>query len=60
MLAGFGLLTGALAVLAVTTRIPLSWLMAGLVILSVSALLIRRQFPGGRSTWIALALVSPI
>lgn len=60
MLVGFGLLTGALAVLAVTTRIPLSWLMAGLVVLSVSALLMRRQFPGGRSTWIALALVSPI
>jgi hypothetical protein len=60
MLVGFGLLTGALAVLAVTTRIPLSWLMAGLAIVSVIALLMRRQFPGGRSTWIALALVSPI
>jgi hypothetical protein len=60
MLVGFGLLTGALAILAVTTRVPLSWLMAGLVILSVIALLMRRQFPGGSSTWIALALVSPI
>jgi hypothetical protein len=60
MLVGFGLLTGALAVLAVTTRLPLSWLMAGLAILSVIALLMRRQFPGGRSTWMALALVSPI
>jgi len=60
MLVGFGLLTGALAILAVTTRIPLSWLMAGLAILSVIAVLMRRQFPGGRSTWIALALVSPI
>src|SRR6267378_5061807 len=60
MLVGFGLLTAALAVLAVTTRIPLSWLMAGLGILSVIALLIRRQFPGGSSTWIALILVSPI
>lgn len=60
MLVGFGLLTGTLAVLAVTTRIPLSWLMAGLVTLSVVALLMRRQFPGGSSTWIALALVSPI
>src|ERR1700738_657015 len=27
MLAGFGLLAGALTILAVTTRIPLSWLM---------------------------------
>jgi len=60
MLVGFGLLTGALTVLAVTTRVPLSWLMAGLGILSVVALLIRRQLPGGRSTWIALILVSPI
>jgi hypothetical protein len=60
MLVGFGLLTGALAVLAVTTRVPLSWLMISLAILSVIALFIRRQFPGGQSTWIALALVSPI
>jgi hypothetical protein len=60
MLVGFGLLIAALAVLAVTTRIPLSWLMAGLGFLSVIALLIRRQFPGGSSTWIALILVSPI
>jgi hypothetical protein len=60
MLVGFGLLTAALTVLAVTTRIPLSWLMAGLGILSVIALLMRRQFPGGSSTWIALILVSPI
>jgi hypothetical protein len=60
MLVGFGLLTGALAVLAVITRIPLSWLMAGLALLSAIALLMRRQFPGGRSTWVALALVSPI
>jgi hypothetical protein len=60
MLAGFGLLAGALTILAVTTRIPLSWLMAGLAVSSVIALLIRQQFPGGRSTWIALALVSPI
>jgi hypothetical protein len=60
MLVGFGLLTAALTVLAITTRIPLSWLMAGLGILSVIALLMRRQFPGGSSTWIALILVSPI
>src|SRR6202521_145523 len=30
MLVGFGLLTGAAAILAVTTRVPLSWLMVGL------------------------------
>src|SRR5438309_3259629 len=60
MLVGFGLLTGALIVLAVTTRVPLSWLMAGLGILSMVALLVLRQFPGGSSTWIALILVSPI
>ena len=60
MLVGFGVLTSALIILAVTTRVPLSWLMAGLAVLSVIALLIRRQFPGGSSTWIALALVSPI
>src|SRR5216684_1022207 len=60
MLVGFGLLTGALIVLAVTTRIPLSWLMAGLGILSVVALLIQKKYPGARSTGIALILVSPI
>src|SRR5947209_18458963 len=60
MLVGFGLLAGALTVLAVTTRIPLSWLMGGLAMLSALALPIRRQFPGRRSTWLPLALVSPI
>jgi hypothetical protein len=60
MLVGFGVLSIVLTGFAVTTRIPLSWLMAGLAILSVIALLIRRQLPGGSSTWIALALVSPI
>ena len=60
MLVGFGVLSSALIILAVTTRLPLSWLMACLAILSVIALLMRRQFPGGSSTWIALALVSPI
>jgi hypothetical protein len=60
MLVGFGLLSSALTILAVTTRVPLSWLMASLAILSLIALLMRRQCPGGSSTWIALALVSPI
>ena len=60
MLVGFGLLSSALSILAVTTRIPLSWLMTCLATLSMIGLLMRRQFPGGSSTWIALALVSPI
>jgi hypothetical protein len=60
MLVGFGLLSSALTILAVTTRIPLSWLMAGLAVISMVAALVRRQFPGGPSTWIALALVAPI
>jgi hypothetical protein len=60
MLVGFGLLTSVLSILAVMTRIPLSWLMTCLVTLSMIGLLMRRQFPGGSSTWIALALVSPI
>src|SRR5271166_4036863 len=60
MLVGFGLLTGALSVLAVTTRIPLSWLMSGLAMLTAAAVLMQRQFRFGRSTWIALALVSPL
>jgi hypothetical protein len=60
MLVGFGLLTGLLAILAVTTRAALSWLTVGLAGASVVALLIRRQFPGGRSTWLAVALLSPM
>src|SRR5947207_1421548 len=60
MLVGFGLLGGLLAIVAVTTRLPLSWIMAGLAIGSGFALLVRLQFPGGRTTWIAVALLSPI
>jgi hypothetical protein len=60
MLVGFGLVSGALSILAVTTRIPLSWLMISLATVLMTAPLMRRQWPGGRSTWIALALVSPI
>ncbi len=60
MLVGFGVLGSALTILAVTTRIPLSWLMAGLAILSAGGLAVRQQWPGGRSTWIALVLVSPL
>ena len=59
MLVGFGLLSSALSILAVITRIPLSWLITCLASLSMIALLIRRQCPGGSSTWIAL-VVSPI
>jgi hypothetical protein len=60
MLAGFGLLGSALTFLAVATPLPLSGLMIALAALSIGALAIRRQIPGGRETWIALALVSPI
>lgn len=60
MLVGFGLLGGALVLLAVATPLPLSWLMAALAVLSIAALAIRRQIPGGSAIWIALALVSPI
>jgi hypothetical protein len=60
MLVGFGLLSSALSILAVTTHIPLSWLMTCLATLSMIALVMWRQCPGGSSTWIALALVSPI
>ncbi len=60
LLVGFGLLGGALTILAVATPIPLSGLMIALAVLSIVALAIRRQIPGGSGTWIALALVSPI
>jgi hypothetical protein len=60
MLVGFGLLGAALSILAVTTRLPLSLLMAGLAALAMVALVARRRFPGSRATWIALALVSPM
>jgi len=60
MLVGFGLLGGALAILAAATPIPLSGLMTALAALSIVALAIRRQIPGGSATWIAVALVSPI
>jgi hypothetical protein len=60
MLVGLGLLGGVLAMLAATTPIPLSWLMAALAVLSIAALAIRRQIPGGGATWIALVMVAPI
>jgi hypothetical protein len=60
MLVGFGLVGTALTILAVTTGIPLSRLMAGLAGAAVIAPVIGRQLPGGRSTWIALALTMPI
>jgi hypothetical protein len=60
MLVGFGLLSGALTVLAVATPVPLSGLMIALAALSIIAVAIRRQIPGGGATWIAMALVSPI
>jgi hypothetical protein len=60
MLVGFGVVGSALTILATTTSVPLSWIMACLAILSVIAIAIRHEIPGGRTTWIALALVSPI
>jgi hypothetical protein len=60
MLAGFGLLGGVLTCLAVATPVPLSGLMIALAALSIIAVAIRRQAPGGPETWIALVLVSPI
>jgi hypothetical protein len=44
---GFGLLGGALTVLAVATPVPLSGLMITVTALSIVALAIRRQIPGG-------------
>jgi hypothetical protein len=60
MLVGFGLLGGALTIVVMATPIPLSGLVTALAALSIVALAIRRQIPGGSATWIALALVSPI
>jgi hypothetical protein len=60
MLVGFGLLGGVLTVLAVATPVPLSGLLIALAALSIVAVAIRRQMPGGGATWIALALMSPI
>jgi hypothetical protein len=59
-LVGFGLLGGAVSILAVTARFPLSWLMAAVACLSLIAVIARGRFPGARCAWIALALVSPI
>jgi hypothetical protein len=44
---GFGLLGGALTVLAVATPVPVSGLMITVTALSIVALAIRRQIPGG-------------
>ncbi len=60
MLVGFGLLGVALTIVAVATPVPLSGLMIALAALSIVALAIRQQIPGGSGTWIALALVTPI
>jgi hypothetical protein len=60
MLVGFGLLASALAILAIITPVPLSWLAAGLVVAAAAGCALRWQAPGGRSTWIALALILPV
>jgi hypothetical protein len=60
LLAGFGLLAGVIAALAVLTRLPLSWLMLGVSALTALAWFIRPRLPGGVATWIALLLLSPV
>lgn len=60
MLVGMGLLGGVLTILAVATPVPLSGLMIALGLLSIVAVAVRRHIPGGRATFIALALLSPI
>ncbi len=60
MLVGAGLAGGAMAILAVTTRVPLSILMLGIAGLAVLVPLVQRRLPGGLATWIALALVVPL
>ena len=60
MIVGFGAFSVVLTGLAVTTRVPLSWLMGGLLLLSVIVVAVRRKIPGGYATWIALALISPL
>lgn len=60
LLAGFGLVGGVIAALAVLTRLPLSWLMLGMGALTALAWLVRPRLPGGLVTWIALLLLSPV
>jgi hypothetical protein len=60
MLVGLGSLSSVVAIVAVISRIPLSWLMASLAALIALIFVRQRRWPGGRSTWIALVLVSPI
>jgi hypothetical protein len=59
-LVGFGIIGCAFTVVAVATRLPLSWLMLGVAVGALIVPLIRRQWPGGRSTAIAFALIAPI
>ncbi len=60
MLVGLGLAGGALTLLAVTARLPLSWTMLALALLAALAAVARRAVPGGRVTWVALALTLPV
>ena len=60
MLVGLGLVGGVLTLVAATTRLPLSWIMLGLAVVALLWPLARRTLPGGRSTWIALALMLPV
>jgi hypothetical protein len=60
MLVGAGLAGGALTILAITTRVPLSTLMLAISGLAVLVALVRRRLPGGVATWVALALLGPL
>jgi hypothetical protein len=60
MLVGAGLVGGAMTILAVTMRVPLSTLMPGIAGLAVLVSLLRHRLPGGLATSIALALVVPL
>jgi hypothetical protein len=60
MLVGFGLFGAFVTFFAIVLRIPLSWLFAAFAALSLVGLVVRRQFPGGAATWLALLLLSPI
>ena len=60
MLVGFGLLVSAVSILAVTTRLPLSWLMLSAGVVAAMVPLVRREPAGGVATWTAIALLSPL
>ncbi len=60
IMVGAGLAGGALTLLALATRVPLSMLMLAITGLAVLVPLVRRRLPGGLATWVALALLGPL